>query len=86
MVINRNRKRGEDLQKILEEMEVGDSPVFDEVTAWDITRVPGGFIYKNEYAGAVFVAYEPKAKAGRPPKLEEKKIEKPIDTKKVVQK
>lgn len=55
MIINRNRKKGEDLGAILNEMKVGDQPVFDEVTGWDITKVPGGFIYKNEYAGAVFV-------------------------------
>lgn len=80
MIINRNRKKGEDLGAILNEMKVGDQPVFDEVTGWDITKVPGGFIYKNEYAGAVFVPYEAKRT------MADRKIEKPVETSKIMQK
>lgn len=82
---NRNRKKGEDLESMLEEMKIGDQPIFDEVTCWDITRVPGGFIYKNEYAGAVFVPYEPEKKPKQQSlNFEEKKVTKPVNTKKVV--
>lgn len=80
--MNLIRKKGQDLQELIDELKVGDNSIYDEVTCWDITRVPGGLIYKNEYAGAVFVPYEPK-KAGRPP-MAEKKIDKQV--KRVVQK
>ena len=80
--MNLIRKKGQDLQELIDGLKVGDNSIYDEVTCWDITRVPGGLIYKNEYAGAVFVPYEPK-KAGRPP-MTEKKIDKPV--KRVVQK
>lgn len=82
--MNLIRKKGQDLQELIDELKVGDNSIYDEVTCWDITRVPGGLIYKNEYAGAVFVPYEPK-KAGRPP-MSEKKIDKPVNTKRVVTK
>lgn len=80
--MNLIRKKGQDLQELIDGLKVGDNSIYDEVTCWDITRVPGGLIYKNEYAGAVFVPYEPK-KAGRPP-MAEKKIDKQV--KRVVQK
>ena len=73
------RNKGEDLGEMLKELKVGDDPIFDAVSCYDITKVPGGFIYKSDYAGMVFVPDEKKketvgnipssvAKAGRPPK------------------
>lgn len=49
------RNRGEDLNEMLRELKVGDVPIYDSVSNYEITKVPGGFIYKNEYAGLCFV-------------------------------
>lgn len=49
------RNKNEDLSEMLGELKIGDQPIFDAVSNYEITRVPGGFIYKNEYAGMVFV-------------------------------
>lgn len=49
------RNKTDDLEEILNGMKVGDAPVYDTVTNFEITRVPGGFIYKNEYVGMCFV-------------------------------
>lgn len=53
--MKRIRNKGEDLTEMLAEMKIGDEPIFDSVNSYEITRCPGGFIYKNEYAGMVFV-------------------------------
>ena len=53
--MKRIRNKGEDLAEMLLEMKVGDEPIFDTVNSYEITRTIGGFIYKNEYAGMVFV-------------------------------
>ena len=53
--MKRIRNKGEDLAEMLSEMKIGDEPIFDTVNSYEITRCPGGFIYKNEYAGMVFV-------------------------------
>lgn len=71
-MMNVIRKKNQDLEELLEELKIGDDSIFDEVTSWNITRVPGGFIYKNEYAGAVFVPYENKKT------MADRKIEKPV--------
>ena len=63
------RTKDQDLQEMLDELKVGDVPIFDSVSNYEICRVPGGFIYKNEYVGMVFI---PAVKA-------EKKIEKVIE-------
>ena len=49
------RKKDEDLAEMLAELKIGDCPIFDEVSTYEITKVPNGFIYKNEYVGMVFV-------------------------------
>lgn len=68
---------------MLNELKIGDVPIYDTVSNYEITKVPGGFIYKNEYAGMVFVPDVEKgkkepvaniqgrvAKVGRPRKIE----------------
>lgn len=79
------RKSGENLEEKLKELQIGDIPIYDMVSNYEITKVPGGFIYKNEYAGMVFVPDAEKvfvkkepvaniqgsvAKVGRPRKIE----------------
>lgn len=49
------RNKCDDLAEMLKDLKIGDEPIFDAVTNYEITRVIGGFIYKNEYAGMVFV-------------------------------
>ncbi len=49
------RKANESLQDYLNELKIGGDSVYDEVTNYEITKVPGGFIYKNEYVGMCFV-------------------------------
>lgn len=56
------RSKNDDLMQMIESLKVGDQPIFDEVSQFEITRVPGGLIYKNEYAGVCFVQWEPKKK------------------------
>lgn len=58
------RNKTDDLQDILNGMKIGDAPVYDTVTNFEITRVPGGFIYKNEYVGMCFVPDVQKATVG----------------------
>ena len=53
--MKRIRSKGEDLAEMLSEMKIGDEPIFDAVNSYEITRVSGGYIYKNEYAGLCFV-------------------------------
>lgn len=53
--MKRIRKANEDLEEMLSELKIGDSPIFDEVSTYEITKVPNGFIYKQEYIGMVFV-------------------------------
>lgn len=53
--MKRIRKPNEDLEEMLKELKIGDNSVYDESTNYEITKVPNGFIYKNEYVGMVFV-------------------------------
>lgn len=53
--MKRIRNKEDDLKAMLKELKIGDVPVFDTVSNYEITRVPGGYIYKNEYVGMVFV-------------------------------
>lgn len=80
------RKANEDLAEMLNELKVGDDPIFDAVSLYEITKVPSGFIYKNEYTGCVFVPYAPKEQPKKEaviipppikPTMEEKKVTKP---------
>lgn len=67
------RTKDQDLEEMLNELKVGDVPIFDSVSNYEICRVPGGFIYKNEYVGMVFI----------PAVKSEKKIEKVTETARV---
>ena len=89
--MKRIRKPKEDLEEMLRELKVGDSSIYDEETNYEITKVPNGFVYKNEYVGMVFVPDFPSdetkrliSQAPKPATMAEKKIEKPV--KKVVNK
>lgn len=62
MAIKIVRKKTDQLDEMLEEMKIGDPSLFDEVTGYEITKVPNGFIYKNEYCGLCFVPAEEKIK------------------------
>lgn len=53
--MKRIRKPNEDLNAMIAELKVGDSPILDSVSGYEIVKVPGGYIYKNEYIGMVFV-------------------------------
>ena len=48
------RKAEDNLEEMLKELKIGQT-VLDSETGYDITKVPNGFIYKNEYIGLVFV-------------------------------
>ena len=52
------RTREGDLAEMLSQMKVGDSPLYDMETNYEITRCIGGFIYRREYEGICFVPYE----------------------------
>lgn len=49
------RHSNEDLQEMIDGLKVGDIPVYDTVSNYEITKVPGGYLYKNEYCGLCFV-------------------------------
>ena len=55
------RKEGENLEEMLKELKIGDCPILDSATGYEITRVVGGFIYKNEYIGMVYVPDVPES-------------------------
>ena len=67
------RKADEDLGEMLKGLKVGDAPIFDSVSLYEITKVRGGFIYKNEYCG---LCYVPDVEE-KPRTMAEKKVEKP---------
>lgn len=49
------RKRDQNLKELIDNLKVGDYPIFDECSSYEITRVPGGYIYRNEFSGLCFV-------------------------------
>lgn len=49
------RNKNQDLEEMLKELKIGEQSIYDEVSNYEITKVPNGFIYKNEYVGLVFV-------------------------------
>lgn len=53
--MKRIRKPNEDLSAMIAELKVGDSPILDSVSGYEIVKVPNGYIYKNEFAGMCFV-------------------------------
>lgn len=78
--MKQTRGSNEDLTKRLEEMEVGGVPLYDAVSTYSIYRIPEGYIWRSDYAGMCFVPSAPKKT------MAEKKVEKPVMEKKVVQK
>ena len=53
------RKEGENLEEMLKELKIGDCPILDSATGYEITKCPNGYIYKNEYIGMTFVPDSP---------------------------
>ena len=53
------RKSTDNLSQMLADLKVGDAPILDTESGYDITRTPSGFIYRNEYIGMVFVPDPP---------------------------
>ena len=49
------RKTTDNLEQMLQDLKIGDPPILDTESGYDITRVVSGFIYRNEYIGMVFV-------------------------------
>ena len=43
------RKEGENLEEMLKELKIGDCPILDSATGYEITKCP------NEYIGMTFV-------------------------------
>ena len=65
------RKSDEDLEEMLKELKIGQT-ILDTETGYDISKVPNGFIYKNEYIGMVFVPDFQKVEKAEPKKRIEK--------------
>lgn len=91
------RTREDDLAEMLNQMKVGDSPLYDMETNYEIVRVPNGFIYRREYEGICFVPYggfmaeekkaEPKKMADKTvAKVEPKETVKKTEPKKMIKK
>ena len=68
------RMANEDLQDLLKGLKVGDGPVYDSLTNYEITRVPNGFVYRHEYEGIVFVPDVVEGIKGSQAKTEPKKM------------
>ena len=49
------RKSTDNLEQMLQDLKIGDPPILDTESGYDITKVPSGFIYRNEYIGMTFV-------------------------------
>ena len=49
------RKLTDNLEQMLQDLKIGEPPILDTESGYDITRVPSGYIYRNEYIGMVFV-------------------------------
>jgi hypothetical protein len=49
------RKSTDNLQQMLADLKVGEPPILDTESGYDITKVPSGYIYRNEYIGMCFV-------------------------------
>jgi hypothetical protein len=48
------RNANENLEDCLNEMIIGDV-LYDSVTQFKITKVPGGYLFYNDYCGIAFV-------------------------------
>lgn len=49
------RKSTDNLEQMLADLKIGEPPILDTESGYDITRVVSGYIYRNEYIGMVFV-------------------------------
>lgn len=49
------RKTTDTLEQMLQDLKIGEPPILDTESGYDITKVPSGYIYRNEYIGMVFV-------------------------------
>ncbi|MBO7733641.1 MAG: hypothetical protein J6S67_13845 [Methanobrevibacter sp.] len=49
------RKSTDNLEQMLQDLKIGEPPILDTESGYDITRVVSGFIYRNEYIGMCFV-------------------------------
>ena len=49
------RKSTDNLKQMLQDLKIGEPPILDTESGYDITRVVSGFIYRNEYIGMTFV-------------------------------
>ena len=49
------RKATDNLEQMLQDLKIGEPPILDTESGYDITKVPSGYIYRNEYIGMVFV-------------------------------
>ena len=49
------RKATDNLEQMLQDLKIGEPPILDTESGFDITKVPNGFIYRHEYIGMVFV-------------------------------
>ena len=43
------RKTTDNLEQMLQDLKIGEPPILDTESGYDITRVVSGFIYRNEY-------------------------------------
>lgn len=80
------RNREDDLQEMLANMKVGDSPLYDMETNYEITRCVGGFIYRREYEGICFVPYGAVMEQKAEPKKAEDKTVAKVEPKATVKK
>ena len=48
------RKSTDNLEQMLQDLKIGEPPILDTESGYDITKVPSGYIYRNEYIGMVF--------------------------------
>lgn len=63
------RNKAESLETMLNELKIGDESILDAVSGYVITRVPGGYIYRNDYSGLVFVPKPEKNIVTKEPKV-----------------
>ena len=49
------RKSTDNLEQMLQDLKIGEPPILDTESGYDITKVPSGYIYRNEYIGMFFV-------------------------------
>lgn len=53
------RKSTDNLEQMLQDLKIGEPPILDTESGYDITRVVSGYIYRNEYIGMTFVPDPP---------------------------